>query len=92
LIESLKIEKTPVAYPDLNAYPDIKSLSGDYAIQTCKALETNKDKLIKVLSGLKNFKPQFSVESDGTKISASLIPTIQENDALSALLESMQYA
>ncbi len=92
LIESLKIEKTPVAYLDLNAYPDIKSLSGDYALQTCKALETNRDKLIKVLSGLKNFKPQFSVESDGTKISASLIPAIQENDALSALLESMQYA
>jgi len=92
LIESLKIENTPVAYLDLNAYPDIKSLSGDYALQTCKALETNRDKLIKVLSGLKNFKPQFSVESDGTKISASLIPTIQENDALSALLESMQYA
>jgi hypothetical protein len=92
LIESLKIEKTPVAYLDLNAYPDIKSLSGDFALQTCKALETNRDKLIKVLSGLKNFKPQFSVESDGTKISAALISTIQEKDALTALLESMQYA
>ena len=92
LVESLKIERTPVAYLDLNAYPDIKSLAGDYALQTCKALETNRDKLIKVLSGLKNFKPQLSVESDATKISASLIPTIQEKDALSALLESMRYA
>ena len=92
LIESLKIEKTPVAYLDLNAYPDIKSLSGDYALQTCKALETNRDKLIKVLSGLKNFKPQLSVDSDGTKISVALMSTLQEKDALSALLESMQYA
>ena len=92
LMESLKSEKTPVAYLDLNAYPDIKSLSGGYALQTCKALETNWNKLIKVLSGLKNFKPQFSVESDGTKISAELISTIQEKDALTALLEGMQYA
>jgi hypothetical protein len=92
LIESLKIEKTPVAYLDLNAYPDIKSLSGDYALQTCKALETNRDKLIKALSSLKNFKPQLSVESDGTKISVALMSTLQEKDALSALLESMQYA
>jgi len=92
LIESLKREKTPVAYLDLNAYPDIKSLSGGYALQTCKALETNRDKLIKVLSGLKNFKPHFSVETDGTKISAALIPTIDEKDTLMALLESMQYA
>ena len=92
LMESLKSEKTPVAFLDLNAYPDIKSLSGGYALQTCKALETNWNKLIKVLSGLKNFKPQFSVESDGTKISAELISTIQEKDALTALLEGMQYA
>lgn len=92
LMESLKIEKTPVAYLDLNAYPDIKSLSGGYALQTCQALETNRDKLIKILSGFKNFKPQFSVESDGTKISAELISTIQEKDALTALLECMQYA
>lgn len=92
LMESLKIEKTPVAYLDLNAYPDIKSLSGSYALQTCQALETNRNKLIKGLSGLKNFKPQFSVESDGTKISAELISTIQEKDALTALLECMQYA
>jgi len=92
LMESLKVEQTPVAYLDLNAYPDIKSLSAAYALQTCNAIETNRDKLIKILSGLKNFKPQFSVESDGTKISAALTPTIQEKDALTALLESMQYA
>ena len=92
LMESLKIEKMPVAYLDLNAYPDIKSLSGGYALQTCQALETNRDKLIKILSGLKNFKPRFSVESDSTKISAELISTIQEKDALTALLECMQYA
>lgn len=92
LIESLKLAKIPVAYLDLNAYPDIRSLSGGYALQTCRALETNRDKLIKLLSGLKNFKPQFSVESDGTNISAKLLPTIQEDDALTALIESMQYA
>jgi hypothetical protein len=92
LMEALKLENIPVAYLDLNAYPDLKSLSGNYALQTCKALETNRDKLIKVLSGLKNFKPQFSVESDGTKISAELVPTILEKDALAALLEGMQYA
>jgi hypothetical protein len=91
-MESLKIEKTPVAYLDLNAYPDIISLSSAYALQACNAIETNRVRLIKILSGLKNFKPQFSIESDGNKISAALIPTIQEKDALTALLESMQYA
>ena len=87
LMESLKVEKTPVAYLDLNAYPDIKSLSGAYALQACNAIETKRDNLIKILSGLKNFKPQFSVESDGTKISAALIPTFQEKDALIALVK-----
>ena len=92
LMASLNIEKTPVAYLDLNAYPDIKALSASFALQTCKALEKNRDKLIKVLSGLKNFKPQLSVESDGTKISAELIPTVYEKNALEALLEGMRYA
>lgn len=92
LMDSLKREKQPVAYLDLNAYPDIKSLSADYALQTSKALETNRDKLIKILSGLKYFSPQLSVESDGTRISAALISTIQEKDALAALLESMRHA
>ena len=92
LIESLKIDEAPVAYLDLNAYPDVKSLAAGYTLQTCKALETNRDKLVKILSSLKNFMPQFSVESDGTKLSVSLISTLQEKDALAALLESMQYA
>ena len=92
LIESLKAEKISAAYIDLNAHPDIRSLAGDYALQTCKALETNRDKLMKLLSGLKNYKPRFSVESDGTRISVELISTLQDKDALPALLESMQYA
>ena len=92
LIESLKAEKISTAYIDLNAHPDIRSLAGDYALQTCKALETNRDKLMKLLSGLKNYKPRFSVESDGTRISVELISTLQDKDALPALLESMQYA
>ncbi len=92
LIESLKAEKIPAAYIDLNAHPDIRSLAGDYALQTCQALETNRDKLMKLLSGLKNYKPRFSVEAEGTMISAELISTSQDKDALAALLESMQYA
>lgn len=92
LIESLKAEKISAAYIDLNAHPDIRSLAGDYALQTCKALETNRDKLMKLLSGLKNYKPRFSVESDGTRISVELISILQDKDALPALLESMQYA
>ena len=92
LIESLKAEKISTAYIDLNAHPDIRSLAGDYALQTCKALETNRDKLMKLLSGLKIYKPRFSVESDGTRISVELISILQDKDALPALLESMQYA
>jgi len=52
----------------------------------------NLKKRFEILAGLKYFSPHLSVESDGTKISAALISTIQEKDALAALLESMQKA
>ncbi len=45
LIEKLKAEKISAAYIDLNAHPDIQSLAVDYALQTCKALETNRDNM-----------------------------------------------
>ena len=92
LMASLKTEKIPVAYLDLNAYPDIRSLAQGYALQTCKALETNRDKLIKRLSGLTHFTPRFSLEADGTTIAAELISTMPDKDALTALLEGMQHA
>ncbi|MGD8520059.1 MAG: ATP-binding protein [Desulfobacterales bacterium] len=92
LMASFKTEKIPAAYLDFNAYPDIRSLAAGYALQTCKALETNRDKLMKLLSGLKNFTPRFSLEANGTTIAAELISTIPDKDALTALLESMQHA
>jgi hypothetical protein len=92
LMASFKTENIPVAYLDLNAYPDVRSLAGGYALQTCKVLETNRDKLMKLLSGLKNFAPRFSLEADGTTIAAELISTMPDKDALATLLESMQQA
>ena len=91
LIETLKREKTACAYLDLNAFPDIRSFASALAAGTSEALETNKDKLLKMFSGFQNLRPTVSVDPDG-KISAGLELAVKENDALAALLEGMRHA
>jgi hypothetical protein len=77
-------------YIDLNAFPDIKSFASALASHTSEALETNKDKLLKIFSGFQQLRPKVTVEPDGT-ISAGLELAIEEKDALSALLEGMRH-
>lgn len=91
LIETLKRNAMACAYIDLNAFPDIRSFAGAFTGLTTEALETNKDKLLKMLSGFQKLRPKVSVDPDG-KISAGLELAVEEKDALSALLEGMRHA
>jgi AAA+ ATPase superfamily predicted ATPase len=91
LIETLKRNAIACAYIDLNAFPDIKSFAGALTALTAEALETNKDKLLKMFAGFQKLRPKLSVDPDGN-ISAGLELAVEEKDALSALLEGMRHA
>ena len=91
LIETLKRGGMACVYIDLNALPDIRSFASALGTVTTRALETNKDKLLKMFSGFQKLRPKVSVDSDGT-ISAGLELAVEDKDALSALLEGMRHA
>ncbi|MGD9410444.1 MAG: ATP-binding protein [Desulfobacterales bacterium] len=91
LVEMLKRDAVACTYIDLNAFPDIRSFSGALATLTTEALETNKDKLLKMFAGFQRLRPKVTVEPDGT-ISAGLELAIEEKDSLSALLEGMRHS
>jgi len=79
------------AYLDLNAYPDVQSLAGAFTHLTSNALESNTERLLKILSELKRLRPRVSIGHDG-----SLTGTVEvvpgEKEALPALLEGMNHA
>jgi hypothetical protein len=91
LIETLKHDAMACTYIDLNAFPDIRSFAGALASLTSEALETNKDKLLKIFAGFQKLRPKVTVESDGT-ISAGLELSVEEKDSLSALIEGLRHA
>jgi hypothetical protein len=91
LIETLERDAVACAYIDLNAFPDIKSFATALTSLTSKALETNKDKLLKMFAGFQKLRPKVTVDPDGT-ITAGLELAVDEKDALSALLEGMHHA
>jgi AAA+ ATPase superfamily predicted ATPase len=84
LIETLEHDAMACAYIDLNAFPAIRSFASALASLTTAALETNKDKLLKMFSGFQKLRPKVTVEPDGA-ISAGLELAVEEKDALSAL-------
>ncbi len=91
LIETLRRDAMACAYVDLNAFPDIKSFATALTSLTTEALETNKDKLLKMFFAFQKLRPKVSVDPEG-KISAGLELAVEEKDALSALLEGMRHA
>jgi hypothetical protein len=91
LVEKFKHETMACVYLDLNALPDVKSFAGAMASATTKALETNRDKLLKLFSGFQKLRPKVTMDLDGT-INASLELAVEDTDALPALLEGMRYA
>ena len=81
LIETLKRNTIACAYIDLNAFPDISSFAGALTGLTAQALETNKDKLLKMFSGFQKLRPKVSVDADG-KISAGVELATEEKEAI----------
>ncbi|MEE8431010.1 MAG: ATP-binding protein [Candidatus Desulfatibia sp.] len=79
------------AYIDLNACPDIKSFAETFTHTASKGLETNTDKLIKMLSGLHRLRPKVSVGHDGS-LTAGVEVVVQEKDGIAALIEGMNHA
>ena len=79
------------AYLDLNAYPDLRSFAAAFAQTTCRSLESNKDKLLKIFAGLQMMRPKVSVGADGS-VSGSLEVVAGEKEALPALQEGMRHA
>jgi hypothetical protein len=91
LVERLKRNTMACAYIDLNAFPDIRSFATALTALTTEALETNKDKLLKMFAGFQKLRPKVSVDPDGN-VSAGLELAVEEKDALSALLEGLRHA
>lgn len=91
LLDRLEEEGMATAYLDLNAYPDLRSFAAAFAQTTCRSLESNKDKLIKIFAGLQMMRPKVSVGADGS-LSGSLEVVAGEKEALPALQEGMRHA
>lgn len=91
LIETLKRSGFACAYIDLNAFPDLSSFAGAMADLSSKALENNRDKLIKIFAGFKMLRPKVSVGHNGN-FSAGVELANSEKEALPALLEGIQHA
>lgn len=79
------------AYIDLNACPDIKSFAETFTHTTSKGLETNTDKLMKILSGLHRLRPKVSVGHDGS-LTVGVEVVVQDKAAIAALIEGMNHA
>ena len=69
LIETLKRNAIACAYIDLNAFPDISGFASALTGLTAGALETNRDKLLKMFSGFQQLRPKVSVDADGKILS-----------------------
>jgi hypothetical protein len=65
LQECLEARNICCTYIDLFAFPEIKSLASGYASATLKALETNRDRLFQLVTGLQHLRPKATVDPDG---------------------------
>jgi hypothetical protein len=91
LLDRIERQNYAVAYLDLNAYPELRSLAAAYTQLTSRALESSTDKLLKIFAGLQRLRPKVSVGPDGA-LSGSLEVAMGEKDGLPALLEGMRHA
>jgi AAA+ ATPase superfamily predicted ATPase len=90
LMRTLTSTGTACAYIDLNAYPDLRTFASAMTGLTAKALETNTDRLLKILAGFQRLRPKVSIDPNGN-LSAGLELAVDEKDALSALIEGMAH-
>lgn len=91
LLDRLEKEGMATAYLDLNACPDLRSFAAAFAQTTCRSLESNKDKLLKIFAGRQRMRPKVSVGA-GSSVSGSLEVVAGEKEALPAVQEGMRHA
>lgn len=91
LMEDLNRCGIASAYLDLNAYPDLRAFAGAAAALTTKALETNTDRLLKILSGFQRLRPRITMDSEG-KLSAGVELSVEDKETLPALIEGLANA
>ena len=91
LMDRLRKRGIPAAYLDLNAYPELGELAAVAAVETARGLESNLDRLTRILSGLKHIRPRLEVAGDGT-ISVSAEIAGRSTTPLQALLEALDHA
>jgi hypothetical protein len=91
LIQALARNDTACAYIDLNACPDVRTFAAAVTGLTAKAIETNTDRLLKMVSGFQRLRPKVTIDPDGN-LSVALEVAVGDKDALSALLEGMAHA
>lgn len=91
LMERLEKRGVATAYLDLNAHPTLKSFAGTLTAETSRALESNADRLIKILSRFQRLRPKVSVAPDGS-LSVGAEVSSPAGDPLSALLEGLNHA
>ncbi len=91
LMDRLQESGMATVYLDINAYPDIRSFAAAISHMTARALESNVDRLLKILSGFQRLRPKISVGHDGS-ISTGVEVVVEEKNAVSALIEGMSQA
>jgi hypothetical protein len=91
LMQALARNDTACAYIDLNACPDVRTFAAAVTGLTAKAIETNTDRLLKMVSGFQRLRPKVTIDPDGN-LSVALEVAVGDKDAPSALLEGMAHA
>jgi uncharacterized protein len=91
LMDKLKTQGIAVAFVDLNALPDRRSFAETLTKRMNQALETNKEKLIQIFSGLRKLRPKLTIGKDGN-IEAGVEVIAEEKEAIPALLEGLHQA
>ncbi len=90
LSEELRKIGFRLVYLDLNAYPDLASFAIGVTEKVSRAMESNADKLVKLISSLKYLRPKVEVGPDGS-LSAGVEMAVPRQQAIHALLEGLNY-
>lgn len=88
LKNSLEKNGAACIYIDLNAFPDLRGFAAAMTSLAAKALESNRDRLLKIFNGFQRLRPKVTVDPDG-HINAGLELAVGEKEALAALVEGM---
>ncbi len=80
------------AYIDLNAYPDLRGFAASLATGTAKALETDRDRLLKLFTGFRKLRPKLSMDMEGNVNAGLELAETGEKDAVEAMIEGLAWA